>query len=108
MDTHSQLCIYVGNEMVVDLHGCPTESRFDADSLLSVWSSGKSVAAILLGIINDKGHLSYDDTVAKHWPEFAKNGKHFLTIADIMRHEGGLNKLHKSVEIPWIKSQMIK
>ena len=32
----------------------------------------------------------YDDKVGKYWPEFSKHGKRFVTIAEVMRHEGGV------------------
>lgn len=34
--------------------------------------------------------FSYDDKVSKYWPEFGKNGKENVTIADVLRHEGGV------------------
>jgi CubicO group peptidase (beta-lactamase class C family) len=62
-------------------------------------SSGKSVASILIGIMVDKGLLEYNEPVAKYWPEFAQNGKESIKVADIMRHEGGLHKLHKMMQV---------
>jgi CubicO group peptidase (beta-lactamase class C family) len=41
----------------------------------------------------DLGRLQYSDKVVKHWPEFGQNGKENITVADVMRHEGGLYKL---------------
>jgi CubicO group peptidase (beta-lactamase class C family) len=38
----------------------------------------------------DRGVLSYDDTVAKVWPEFAHNGKQLITIAQVLSHQAGL------------------
>jgi CubicO group peptidase (beta-lactamase class C family) len=42
--------------------------------------SGKVVASILMAIIVDEGLIKYEDTVAKHWPEFGQNGKDLITI----------------------------
>ena len=36
------------------------------------------------------GLLGYEDKVGKYWPEFSKHGKRFVTIAEVMRHEGGV------------------
>ena len=38
----------------------------------------------------DKGLFNYEDTIAKHWPEFAQNGKENVRICDVLRHESGL------------------
>jgi len=50
-------------------------SSYGRDSLTTVFSSGKSVAAILLGIQKDRGTLNFEDKIAQHWPAFAQNGK---------------------------------
>ena len=84
---------------MVDLWGDITETAasnaYGPDSLVHVFSSGKSVASILIAIMVDKGLMDYSDLVTKHWKEFGQNDKDKLTIADIMRHEGGLAKLSK-------------
>jgi CubicO group peptidase (beta-lactamase class C family) len=44
-----------------------------------------------VAILVDRGLVRYDDLVTRHWPEFGKdNGKENITIADVMRHEGGV------------------
>ena len=46
--------------------------------------------ALVVAMLVDRGLLSYDDLVTKHWPEFGKNGKEHVTVADVMRHEAFL------------------
>ena len=50
------------------------------------------MAAIMMAIMRDKGHLNYNEKVATYWPEFAKHGKGEITVADVMRMEAGLEK----------------
>jgi CubicO group peptidase (beta-lactamase class C family) len=38
--------------------------------MTAIMSSGKSVAAILMAIMVDQGHLKYDEPVITYWPEF--------------------------------------
>ena len=45
-----------------------------------------------MAIMVDQGLLKYENPVCEYWPEFAKNGKEKVTVADIMRHEGGMHK----------------
>ena len=47
----------------------------------------------------DKGLLSYEEKVCKYWPEFAKHGKEQITLADVLRHESGLNNLDHTAKI---------
>ena len=90
-EEHSQLCIYVGGEKVVDLWGTvDPDSKFDANSLINVYSSTKSLTAIMMAMAKDKGWLDYSDKICHHWPEFGQQGKSDITIADLMRHEAGL------------------
>ena len=51
----------------------------------------------------DKGLLDYDEKISLYWPEFSKYGKANITLADVLRHEGGLsrfgNHVHKNEDI---------
>ena len=55
-----------------------------------VYSCGKTVAAIVVGMLVDKKLLSYNAKVKEYWPEFGSLGKEDLTLADVLRHEGGM------------------
>ena len=52
-----------------------------------VFSSGKSLEAIVMAMLYDKELFKYEDHVAQHWPEFAQNGKEGIRICDVLRHE---------------------
>jgi CubicO group peptidase (beta-lactamase class C family) len=98
-ERNAQLCIYVGDELVVDLWGSAIgDTQFNADSLVNVFSSGKSLEAIAIAYLVGQGLLNYDDKIAIHWPEFANAGKEHLTVADLMRHEAGLASLSVSLK----------
>ena len=55
-DINSQLCIYVGEEVVIDLYSNKTE-KFNGDTPLYQWSTGKCVGSILMGIQRERGAL---------------------------------------------------
>ena len=87
----AQLCIYYRGERVVDLWASKSnDSDFTADSLVNVFSSGKSLETLAIAYLVDQGLLQYSDRIADHWPEFAARGKGDITVADLMRHEAGL------------------
>ena len=58
--------------------------------------------------MHETGKLNFDEKVATYWPDFAQNGKENLTVADIMRHEGGLHRLHKLISIEDMFPENIK
>jgi CubicO group peptidase (beta-lactamase class C family) len=90
-ERETQLCIYYGQEKVVDLWASvDADDTFSPDSLINVFSSGKSLAAIAMASLVGKGLLRYEAKIIDYWPEFGGNGKQDLTIAELMRHEAGL------------------
>jgi CubicO group peptidase (beta-lactamase class C family) len=108
-EEHTQLCVYYKGERVVDLWASPADdTRFSADSLVNVFSSGKSLEAIAMAHLVGKGLLDYSAKVADYWPEFAANGKDELTIAQVMRHEGGLAVFRTSLEAEDLHPENIK
>src|SRR5262249_42277738 len=80
--------------LVVDLWGGFADRArtrpWTRDTLANVWSSTKGITATAMAILVDRGRVRYEDKVAKHWPEFAANGKGDITIAQVMAHQAGL------------------
>ena len=71
-------------------------------NLKLVFSSGKSVVALVIAMLVDRALLDYDEKVSKYWPEFAQNGKGDIKLSDVLRHESGLSSLnyvHKDQDI---------
>ena len=98
-DESSQLCVYVGEELVVDLWSSSSLPSYTGDTLTNVFSSTKSVTSIVMACLVDQGLMEYSDKISKHWPEFAENEKGDITIADLMRHEAGLANLDESLDV---------
>jgi CubicO group peptidase (beta-lactamase class C family) len=87
-----QLAVYRNGEMVVELAGGTgvNDTPVKLDSLLCILSTTKALTAMAMHTLHDRGLFSYDDRVAKHWPEFAQNGKEDITIRQVMSHRAGL------------------
>jgi len=92
-ENSAQLCVYLEEEKVVDLWGSVTSDTFTGDCITNVFSSTKTLAAMAVATLADRGLLSYSDRIEKHWPEFGQNGKEETTVADLLRHEAGLANL---------------
>ncbi|XOV90455.1 MAG: serine hydrolase domain-containing protein [Pseudomonadota bacterium] len=98
-EDNAQLCVYVGNSKVVDLWATADSQRaFDADSLVNVFSSGKSLESIAIATLVSAGLLDYGAAITDYWPAFGARGKGHLTVADLMRHEAGLAAFEVSID----------
>lgn len=108
-EKNTQLCVYHQGEKVVDLWASTTnDSNFSPDSLINIFSSGKSLESIAIASLVDKGLLRYDAKIIDYWPEFGANGKEQLTIAELMRHEAGLANFDSSMELDALLTENIK
>jgi CubicO group peptidase (beta-lactamase class C family) len=86
--------LYVDGEAKADLWAGVADTQtgrsWEEDTLQLVFSTTKGAAAICVARLVEAGAISYDDSVAQHWPEFAENGKGDITIAQMMSHQAGL------------------
>ena len=98
-EEEAQLCVYVGEECVVDLWGSASgDISYTGDSLQCVFSSSKAVTAVAVAQLVERHHLSYTARVADYWPEFAAHGKAGLLVADLLRHEAGIPHLTRPLD----------
>merc|ERR1712179_119047 len=99
-----QLCVYQGDQRIIDLYGSLDDKdgkpsqKFGPDSLIPIFSTSKILSSIVLATLVDKGTLSYDQKVGDTFPEFCKeSADNTGTIKDLMKHELGLPILSKTV-----------
>jgi CubicO group peptidase (beta-lactamase class C family) len=91
---------YRKDEKIIDLCGGVHDKGYPyRNALQIVFSSTKAICGIVVAMMEDRGYLSYNDLVSKHWPEFAQGGKENVTILDLLHHAGGLAWLDKSIEV---------
>jgi CubicO group peptidase (beta-lactamase class C family) len=95
------VCIYHQGECVVDLWGGVRDragTPWARDTMAPSFSTTKGVAATLLHTAVDRGLLSYDDRVAKHWPEFGQAGKQDITVRQVLSHQSGLYHIRQMID----------
>lgn len=108
-EEHAQLCVYHKGQKVVDLWGSKGDTgQFTPDSLINIFSSGKSLEALAIAHLAGAGLLDYDAPIARYWPEFAAQGKDAVTVADLMRHEAGLANFDVSLATEDLLTHRIK
>ncbi len=95
--------LYADGELKVDISGGIADKAsgrpWTADTLQLVFSTTKGAAAICVARLAEAGKLSYDDAVAKHWPEFAQAGKEAVTVRQMMSHQAGLPYVDASLTL---------
>src|SRR3954463_2733019 len=73
------VCVYADGEKVVDLWGGYKDlSRTDpwrADTIVIMNSLAKSMCALCIHILIDRGAIDFNAPVTRYWPEFAAAGK---------------------------------
>ena len=81
-------------EMVVDLWAGDADPRgtpWTQDTLVNVYSTTKTMAALCVLMLADRGLVDLDAPVADYWPEFAQNGKENVLVRHVMSHSAGLS-----------------
>jgi len=68
------------------------------DTLVNVYSTTKTMAAICVLMLADRGELDLYSPVAEYWPEFAQAGKEGVTVAHVMSHSAGLSGFDPPLE----------
>ncbi|MGA2954064.1 MAG: serine hydrolase domain-containing protein [Caulobacteraceae bacterium] len=94
LEIGARFSLAIEGEIVVDLMGGWADRAatrpFAEDTLCSVFSTTKAMAALMVATLVEAGALSYDQPVADLWPEFAAAGKGAVTVGEALSHQGGL------------------
>ena len=64
--------------------------RATPDTLFNFFSGSKSVTAMLVHLLAQRGELHVDEPLATFIPEFGRHGKERITIRDLLAHRGGI------------------
>ena len=90
----SSFAVYKDGKAIVDIWGGYTDKQktnlWSQDSLATVWSTTKGVAAITCALAVEKGLLDYEEKVSHYWPEFGCNGKEDITVGMLLSHQAGI------------------
>lgn len=88
-------------ETLVDLwggHRDAARSRaWESDTLTTIYSTTKGVAALGCAMLVDRGILDYEAPVSRYWPEFGRHGKERVTVGMLLSHQAGLSATRESV-----------
>ena len=90
----ASIAVDVGGQTVVDIWGgYRDEARttpWTQDTIVNVWSTTKTITALAVLTLAEKGLLDVHAPVAEYWPEFAANGKDGVLVKHLMAHTSGV------------------
>jgi CubicO group peptidase (beta-lactamase class C family) len=113
-DVGASVAITVGGEFVVDLwggtatfdgpdddhEGAPgVEGDWQEDTIINVWSTTKTMAALCCLILADRGELDLYEPIATYWPEFAAGGKEAVATRHVLSHTAGLSGWDEPLDV---------
>ncbi len=94
LEAGASVAITKDGEPVVDLwagQADPTGRPWEEDTIVNVYSTTKTMAAISVLLLADRGEVDLHAPVAKYWPEFAQSGKEDIRVSHVMSHSAGLS-----------------
>ncbi len=94
LESGASVAITHEGKSVVDLwagQARPDGTPWQQDTIVNVWSSTKTMAAVCMLMLADRGQLDFNAPVADYWPEFAQNGKDGVLVRHVMSHSTGLS-----------------
>jgi CubicO group peptidase (beta-lactamase class C family) len=102
-DIGASVAVVLGGELVVDMWGGHTgperDRAWEADTIVNVWSTTKTMMAMSLLMCVDRGLVDPDAPVARYWPEFAQNGKAAVLVRHLLGHTSGVSGFDQPVTL---------
>lgn len=102
-----QVAVYHGEEELLFewIGEADTDSArpVDGDTLFPIFSVTKAVALTALHIQAERGYLSYEEPVARYWPEFGVRGKDGITVRHVLEHRSGVPQMPSGTTVETVK-----
>jgi len=90
----ASIAVDLDGQTVVDIWGgWRDEERttpWTQDTIVNVWSTTKTITALAVLTLAERGRLDVHAPVAEYWPEFAANGKSDIRVRHLMAHTSGV------------------
>lgn len=100
-DVGASVAVYVGDALMVDLWGGYADAQrtrpWERDTITCVWSTTKTMTALCLLVLADRGIVDPDAPVASYWPEFGAAGKEKVLVRHVLGHTAGLPTWHEAL-----------
>lgn len=93
LERGASVCVTVEGEPVVDLWAGDADgdgNPWQRDTIVNVWSTTKTMSAVCMLLLADRGAIDLEAPVATYWPEFAANGKGGIVVRWLLDNRAGL------------------
>src|SRR6478735_3967945 len=102
-DLGASLSVTVDGSPVVDIWGGWSDAErttpWQRDTITNVWSCSKTVTALAVLILIDRGRIDPYALVSKYWPEFAANGKDTVEVRHLLSHTSGVSGWEQPITV---------
>ena len=100
-DIGASFAVTKDGEYVADLWGGYLDqertSPWVEDTIVNVYSSTKTMMALVALVLSDRGEIDLYAPVCRYWPEFASNGKERIEVRHLLSHTAGLSGLDNAI-----------
>ena len=91
----ASLAVDIDGTLAVDLWGGWADAAatrlWQCDTIVNVFSTTKTITALAVLILVDRGELDPFAPVAEYWPEFAGGGKEKIQVRHLLSHTSGVS-----------------
>lgn len=99
----ASLVVDLDGDRVVDLWGGYRDqartTAWDEHTIVNVWSTTKTVTALAVLMLVDRGQLDVHAPVARYWPDFAAAGKEEVQVRHLLAHTSGVSGLEQPATV---------
>ncbi len=97
--------VWGGGREIVELHAgfrdVALTKPWESDTMVLIWSATKGLASACVLHALEARAIPAEARVAEFWPEFGRNGKEAITVAQVLSHRAGLGALdEKNLTLP--------
>ena len=100
-DVGASVAVVIDGEFMVDIWGGIADADsgrpWTQDTVVNVFSTTKTMTALVALMLADRGELDFEAPVARYWPQFAANGKADIRVSQLMSHSAGLSGWREKV-----------
>ncbi|KAF9895328.1 hypothetical protein FE257_000232 [Aspergillus nanangensis] len=90
----ASLCVTIDGKTVLNLWGGHADAArtkpWQENTIVPVWSTTKTLMALTLLHLADRGQLDLYAPVTKYWPEFGGDGRDDIQVRHFLSHSAGL------------------
>jgi CubicO group peptidase (beta-lactamase class C family) len=93
-DIGASAAVFIDGEPIVDIWGGHVDEArtrpWEHDTIVNTFSTTKTMTALCVLILADRGELDLDAPVVKYWPEFAAHGKDRIVVRQLLGHTAAM------------------